>query len=127
MKSKKLVGIYWVLAELPIWVTAGVLFVITQLVILIGRDLLEGIPYQVAYSAIVGEGLCFTAMILIAATILQRGGIYIPQFLRCPSMDIILLLGSIFVGMVICILTLRERSGNLVDIYHDLVVMPLII
>lgn len=74
------VGIIYILNTLPIWAIAVILFAITMVPILIGRDILEGMPYNVAYSAVIGDVFLMIG-VLIAATILQRGA-HIPQQLQ---------------------------------------------
>lgn len=124
---ENLVGIYWVLETLPIWVTFVIIVVVVQLMILIGRHALEGIPYQIAYSAIIGEGLCFTVMVFIAVGILQRGGIHIPLWLQGGKMHGVVAFISVCFGVFICWTTLEDRWGHLMDIYHDIVVVPFIL
>jgi hypothetical protein len=121
------VGIYWVLETLPIWATLAITIVVVQLMILVGRHALEGIPYQVAYSALVGEGLCFTVMIVIEAGILQRGEVYVPLWFQSGTVHIWLVANCLVFGVVVCWLTLRSRWGHMMDIYHDVVVIPLIL
>ncbi|MFZ1019523.1 MAG: hypothetical protein WAN61_00830 [Minisyncoccia bacterium] len=119
-------GVYYVLATLPIWATAAILFTITMAAILVGRDIFEGLPYNVAYSAVIGDaGLVIG--ILIAATILQRGGTYIPQTLQSGTMQFFLLVCCFVLGITACSLTLGSRSGQLMDIYHDVVIAPMIL
>lgn len=132
--EKELVGIFYLLYVLPIWATLAILILIVQLVILVGRHAFEKIPYQVAYSAIVGEGLCFPAMILIIAGILKRGGAYIPLWLNIPQWlegSTIghgwLVVTCLIFGVVICWFTLDLRWGHVMDIYHDIVVLPLVL
>lgn len=68
-------GGYYILASLPIWASAGLLYAITLGAILVGRDVLEGLPYNVAYSAFIGEAGLMIG-VLVAATVLKRDGIY---------------------------------------------------
>lgn len=124
----KLYGSHYALAKLPMWAIFPILFIVVSLAILAGRDFSEGIPYQVAYSAVVGEGLCFIAMVLIIATILQRqrGSLHIPRWLN-GIMHFAILVMSCVISADIEHNTIISRSGWYMDIYHDLVVMPLIL
>jgi hypothetical protein len=122
----KRVGSYYVLTALPVWATAAIMFAITLAAILVGRDILEGLPYNVAYSAALGDaGLVIG--VLIAATILQRGGANIPNWLQSGTTHILILLASFALGLLVCVLTLSSRSGQVMDIYHDVVVAPIIL
>lgn len=121
-----LTGSLYILATLPIWATAAILFAVTMAAILIGRDVFEGLPYNVAYSAVIGDaGLVIS--ILIAATILQRGVIYLPVWLQDGTFHGMIMLTCVVLCGSICALTLGSRSGQLMDIYHDVVIAPLIL
>ena len=123
-KTKNLPGVYCVLALLPIWETAAILFVMTQLAILVGRDIFEGLPYQVAYSAAVGDA-GFVVSVLIAATILQRCQYVAVWWPRTGKAQTLVLYASVVIGTVASMLTISSRSGRTMDIYHDVVVVPL--
>jgi len=118
------VTVYSILTALPVWATAGILFVITMVAILVGRDVLEGLPYNVSYSAVVGDaGLIIS--VLIAATVLQRGGCYIPELLQVVKVHELVLVASMALGAAVSVFTLGQRSGQLMDVYHDVIVGPL--
>lgn len=119
----KLVGSYYVLAKLPVWAIAGILFAVTQLPIIVGRDFLEGIPYQVAYSAVIGD-VCLALCVLVAAAIIQDECTHIPMWLQGKT-HIMILVTSVLVGSTVCFFTLDSRSGQGMDIYHDVVIAPL--
>lgn len=119
-------GVYSFFAETPIWALALILYAVTLGVIHAGRDYLEGLPYQVAYSAQFGDAALIGA-VLIAATILQRGGFVVPVKLAEVSIQIVFLVASIFLGVVVSFLTHESRSGQAMDTYHDVIVGPLIL
>lgn len=122
-----MVGIYWFLANCPIWATAMILYFSTLGVIHVGRDYFEGIPYQVAYSAQFGDTLLFGA-VLIAATILQqRDGADIPLWFQGLGTQILVLGGCFLLGFVVCIVTLKTRSGQKMDMFHDIAMGPVIL
>lgn len=121
---ENLVGSIYVLYVLPVWATAAILYATLALTILVGRNVFEGIPYQVSYSAMIGD-IGLITCVLIAATILQRGGAYIPQLLQSGTCQIATLLLCVALGLIACMLTLGSRSGQVMDIYHDVVVAPL--
>ena len=120
----KITGSIYVLSIMPIWAIVAIFYAVTMLPILVGRDILEGIPYNVSYSAVIGDaGLVIS--VLIAATILQRGGADIPQRLQDGATHAMIFFACVGLGMVICAFTLSSRSGQTMDIYHDIVVAPL--
>jgi hypothetical protein len=120
------VGIHAFLAWCPIWLTALVLYAITDCVIHILRDWREGFGYQVAYSAKIGDtGL--VGCVLIAATILKRGDLVLPTWLMSPSIQPLILFACLVLGVVVCVKTLGSRSGQAGDIYHDVFIVPLIL
>ncbi len=120
------VGGIYVLSALPIWATAAIIFAITLTVIFIGREILEGIPYNIAYSAVIGD-VGLTIGVLIGATILHREGVHIPQWLQNIFIHLTILLGSVLFGIIICESTLDSRSGQVMDIYHDVIIAPLLL
>jgi hypothetical protein len=123
MGSKFAGGIY-LLTVLPIWATAAILFAVTAVAMAVGRDLFEGVPYQVAYSAMIGDaGLIMC--VLIAATILQRGSAITPGWMQNSTIHALILSGSVILGALVSVLTIRSRSGHAMDVYHDVVIGPI--
>lgn len=120
------VGIYSVLTKLPIWATAIILYTMSLGVIYIGRDYFEGLPYQVAYSAQFGDMFLFGA-ILIANGILQRKYAFIPRLLNNGHTQWVLFLFCVMIGIIISAATLDTRSGQEMDVYHDVVIAPFIL
>ncbi|MEI6281037.1 MAG: hypothetical protein WCP17_03515 [bacterium] len=115
-------GIYYVLTVLPIWATAAILLGMLA-VLIVGRDILEGKPYNVAYSSAIGDvGLVMG--VLIAATTLQRGGVFIPQFLEDGALHVFVFLWTVIVGMIVCRKTIDSRDGQAMDVFHDVVIAP---
>ena len=123
MKSKR-VGSIYVLTVLPIWATVAI-FATILMMVLVGRDITEGLMYNVAYSSMFGD-VALMDVVLIAASILQRNSrIFIPRWLQSKMTHVFILLMSIILGITVCILTLSSRSGQVMDIYHDIVIVPL--
>lgn len=118
---------YSLLTELPILVTAAILFAMLK-VIVVGRHIREGQPYDVAPSSYIGE-YAMAFGILIGAAVLQRGGCYVPPWIQ--QMDgvhsVASFLACVLIGAIVCMKTLRSRGGKAMDIYHDLVVVPVFI
>lgn len=122
----KLHGIYALLVKLPIWAITAILVAIS-LAVLVGRDIFEGLMYNISYSSMVGDAALIIC-VLIAATILQRGQwgfIYVPKLLNDGAVQRTVFLGFLSVGVVICALTLSSRSGQAMDVYHDIIIAPI--
>jgi len=119
---KGLCGSLFVLEALPIWASGLILYGLTLFVIPIARDLFEGLPYQVAYSAQIGDPLLIGA-VLIAATILQRGQ-PLPDWVASRAFNLVSVLVGIGVGLAWLILSKTTRFG---DLYHNAVVVPLML
>ena len=120
-----LVGIYSLLAYTPIWLTAIVLWTFTDGVIHLMRDRLEGLGYQTSFSAKFGDAGLIAAT-LIAATILQRDGSHVPDFVNNAMGQVAAGFIGTILGAYVTITTTGKRSGQAADIYHDLVIGPAI-
>jgi len=120
-------GIYWLLANVPAWATTLVLSTGTLTALFVGRHRLERMPYQVSYSAQIGEGVFFVVIVLIAEGILARGGT-VPDWLYELDGDahIALMVVCVVVGLLVSYATIELRSGQAMDIYHDVVIGPAI-
>ncbi len=120
-------GIYWLLANVPAWATTLVLSTGTLTALFVGRHRLERMPYQVSYSAQIGEGVFFVVIVLIAEGILARGGT-VPDWLYDLDGDahIALMVVCMCLGLLVFAATLKSRSGQAMDIYHDVVIGPAI-
>lgn len=59
--------------------------------------------------------------------VLQRGNVYIPPTLQNEATQIELLMLSLFLGTVISATTTGLRSGHFGNIYHDVIVAPMIL
>jgi hypothetical protein len=92
----------------------------------IGRDRIEGLGYQVAYSAKIGDAALF-GVVFITATILQRGGFTLPGWLMDGSVHASIGLVSFIIGVSVCNITLASRWGHVMDVYHDVVIAPMIL
>ena len=120
--NTQFVGSHYALFELPIWASALIFYGVTTGVIYVARDFLEGLPYQVAYSAEFGD-TALAGAVLIAATILQRGD-PLPWRLTSGYLHVVAALVGISCGITWWSL---DRPTHLGDIYHHLVVAPLIL
>jgi hypothetical protein len=120
------VGIYEVLASVPIWLIAIVAWLATDGVIHFMRDKLEGLAYQTSWSAKFGDAGLLTA-ILIAATILQRGNAYMPLWLHIGWLQVAILAVCVVLGFIVWRTTHDVRSAHAADAYHDLVIGPVIL
>ena len=120
------VGIHQLLASLPIWLTALILWIFTDGAIHLMRDQLEGLGYQTAFSAKYGDAGLLAA-ILIGATVLQRSDVYIPNWLQRDWLQVGILAACFGLGVAISLATNGMRSGQIADIYHDVVIGPAIL
>lgn len=126
MHPDNFVGIHLILASLPLWATVIILWSITDGIMHFGRDRLEGIGYQIAFSAKYGDVGLFGA-VFIAATILQRGTIILPGWMMNSNQQLSLFVILVFVGAVGSFLTMKSRSGEIMDVYHDFIIAPMIL
>ena len=118
------IGGLYLLAHSPIWVIVAFLLVLLYVAPFVGRDYFEGMPYQVLYSAQIGDaGLL--VVILIAATILQREETFIPSWLVSMPLHIALAIAAISLGALVSIVKLKSRDGQIVDVYQDIIIAPL--
>lgn len=126
------VGIYRILAILPIWATVMILYLVTDGAMYLGRDIFEGLGYQVAYSAKFGDTMLF-GVVFIAATIIKREEPYLRSwFFWVPWLmngwfHLLVLIGCVALGLTVSVLTLATRSGQMMDVYHDVVIAPMIL
>ena len=118
--NTQFVGSHYVLAAMPIWASSLVLYGATLGVIFVVRDIFEGMPYQVAYSAQIGDALLVGA-VLVAATILQRGEV-MPSWLSSWLFHLPAALISVGLGLTWWWL---DRPAHWGDVYHHLCVAPL--
>lgn len=121
----KYVGSHAVIAKLPVWATAAIMSTIL-ITVLVGRDIFEGLMYNVSYSSMVGD-VALLICVLIGATILQRNPLPCTKFVFLLSGDFhfwILVVSGVL-GAIISNITLSSRSGQTMDIFHDVVIFPL--
>ena len=108
---------------------------VTQVPIYVGRDIFEGLPYNVAYSSAVGD-MGLAVIVLVAAVILQRNARCIFQHAGFSFMPatvwphrrkphFLIFISSILLGVIVSFLTIHSRSGQVMDVYHDIVIAPL--
>jgi hypothetical protein len=121
-----LVGIHYILSVLDLWVIILILWVTTDVVMYILRDKLEGLGYQVSYSAKIGDGGIVIA-VFIAATILHRNGTYVPGLLQNSWLQIGIFMACVGLGLIVNMATLKSRSGRIADVYHDIIIAPAIL
>ena len=118
--------VYPILSTTPVWALFAFLFVLTYGALFVGRHIFEGVPYQVSYSAFIGDAGLLVA-VMIAATILQRGHAIIPDWLTAGWVHIEIYFVALVACTITCIMTLKSRSGKLMDVYHDAVIGPVVI
>ncbi|MBU0999164.1 hypothetical protein KKG24_02550 [Patescibacteria group bacterium] len=125
-KMENSIGSYYVLSVLPIWVTALILYMVTQGVLFILRDRCEGLYYNTSYSAVLGDG-ALVVIVLMAAEILQRGapwpvwgrgGFFESGFFHITTLCAGILLGTVWLAL--------DRPPQWGDRYHHAVIAPLL-
>jgi hypothetical protein len=122
--ESKFVGSLYVLKTLPIWFTMAILFIIAIGVILIGRQSLEGTAYNPLSSG-VGDCMLILVGVGIGAGILQRGKCTVPKLLQNVNVHLMIFTLCFLAGVAICRTTILTRGGQSMDIYHDIVVVPM--
>lgn len=115
------VGSHLVLSRLPIWASSVGLYAVTLGALFVVRDVFEGLPYQVAYSALLGDA-ALGAAVLVGATVLHRGE-PLPSLYSCGYFHALAALVSVAFGVSWWFL---DRPSHWGDIYHHLVIAPLI-
>jgi hypothetical protein len=120
--NTQFVGSHYVLSVLPVWASALIFYGVTMGVIYVTRDIFEGLPYQVAYSAQFGD-TALAGAVLIAATILQRGH-SLPVWLSNGYFHLLAAVIGVSVGIAWWSL---DRPSHWADSYHHLFIAPLIV
>ena len=116
--------VYTILSTTPVWALFAVLFVLTYGAIFVGRHFFEGVPYQVSYSAFIGDAGLLVA-VLIAATVLQHESVTIlPEVAR---LHVGVALFAFIICSMISFASLKSRNGKLMDIYHDVFIAPVVV
>lgn len=107
------------------WVLGIVLYFFAVPFIWLGRKIIEGKGYNVSYASNWGA-LSLIAMIGMGVTLLQHKPVIIPNMFG-DTMGQVALLATLVLGMAL--LTLIDYMINtkqLMDIYHNLVVVPVL-
>ncbi|NCF75363.1 MAG: hypothetical protein GWO87_02670 [Xanthomonadaceae bacterium] len=123
---KDYVGIYAFLDRCPWWGMVITVYVATDFVIHILREQQEGLGYQVAYSAKIGDAFLLCDL-FIATAIIKRNNFLLPNWLMISWVHYVIILASFLTGVIIDRLTLKIRSGKLADIYHDVIIAPMLL
>ena len=124
------IGGYKPLVEKEVFEISAALLSILSLMPL-GRSMLEGFPYNICFSTIIGDPVGLVTAVLVVVTVLQRdcGQIRLPrrlmEGLQRGSVHWVLALLSLFVGVACHFATSTSRVVTLMDLYHDLWIIPL--
>ena len=115
-------GVFYIVKVLPIWFLFASLYFICIDVITIGREKLEGLAYNIAWSGKYGD-LALITVIAICATIVQRVRVSDSWFNSWRYQMICLV-----TGLVIGALVNRSMLPSLhaMDIYHNMIVVPIL-
>jgi hypothetical protein len=116
-------GIYHLLSWLPVWAFGAILVLVVGL-IPFGRGVFEGFEYQVSRSAMPGY-LFLISIAMFAANFLKKPA-FVPTIFdhHLWLQWTVLFLAFIF-GVCFSVKTLDARDGQFMDVYHDLVVVPI--
>jgi hypothetical protein len=96
--QSSLVGIYWLLNQLPIWVTVFILLTLCINILFPGRGKFEGLAYNISYASQLGDAALIIC-ILIGATVLQREQ-FVPERMWEVSSQVFIGVESLLAGML---------------------------
>ena len=101
---------------------------ITQGVYFVGRDIFEGVPYQVAYSAAIGDAGLIVA-ILIAVSAFHRESHNIYSYALSLKKQLVVVFVSTFAGIIFAVykIVYVKKTNQWVDAYHDIFIVPVYI
>jgi hypothetical protein len=120
-----LTGIYWLMAQVPVWATALILLTLCINILFPGRDKFEGLAYNISYASQIGDASLITC-ILISATVLQRMQA-VPEMVHSSYFQTSIITLSIAWPIAWIYLALfRSRQDTVMDKYHHLVIVPLL-
>lgn len=111
------------LTALPIWATALILYFVTAGGIFLLRDKCEGLYYNTSYSAVLGDG-ALVVVVLMACGMLQRAGLFLPEWAQSRWFEWFAFLSSTAVGTVWWEIDRPQQWG---DTYHHLVIAPIMV
>jgi hypothetical protein len=98
--------------------------------LLVGRGILEGLPYNIASSSFLGENVLFITVVLVAITVLQRsykpGEFGVPYWFCSSRVQVLIYLVCLGLCFLVSTHTIDLRSGRWMDVYHDLAIAPLV-
>lgn len=113
------------LTAVPAWFVFAVFFFLCIGVLPIGRKKFEGFPYNISMASAYGD-VALIVIVLIAQEILKREGV--PQWMS-PKYQVITAIACIAVGVIdhgVAVVT-SGSWGEVVDAYHNLFIVPLIV
>ncbi|KKP87388.1 MAG: hypothetical protein UR90_C0007G0026 [Parcubacteria group bacterium GW2011_GWC1_35_8] len=120
-------GMYSFLKQFPCWLTIMMLMLLMAS-LLVGRGILDGLPYNIASSSFLGENVLFITVVLIAITVLQRPGKFgVPHWFCSSRVQVLIYLVCLGLCFLVSTHTIDLRSGRWMDVYHDLAIAPLVV
>ena len=105
--------------------TAAIVFLMTLAAMFAGRHYFEGIPYQVSYSAMIGDTAGLIFVILRAQEVLKRDDVVIYEVLQEPKVHLCILITCFLLGVFASLVSISSRSGQVMDVYHDVFIAPI--
>jgi hypothetical protein len=122
----KLVGIYYVLFNTNIWVMLAVLWFVVDKMTRLIRKKTEGFDYQIARTPDYGDPAIVTAL-LMTVSILQSQPVEPPALFNNLSNQVLACIFFTIVGGAAYVATKESRSGRLGDLFHDIVLFPILL
>ena len=100
------------------------ILVFSLMLIPFGRGIFEGFEYQVSRSAMPGD-LFLVTVVLFAMDLLKRASFVLAIFDHHLWLQWTVLFIAFIFGVCFSVKTLDARDGQLMDVYHDIVIVPL--
>ena len=115
------------MSQLPIWAIALILFTLCINILFPGRNIFEGLAYNISYASQIGD-TALIVTVLIMATILQREKTISDTVVAGSGYQIILSCACVYVGgmwQVFIMYVNKWKRGSIMDIYHNIFIVPL--
>jgi|SRR3989344_443338 len=117
------VGVYAILAAMPMWLVVLVALVIGVAVPFVIADQTSGLFFNYSYSGMIGD-ICLLVVVLIGATVIERGA-PLPGWYASMWAQAIWFVLCAAVGVMLVTVTTPWPTAAWPDRYHNAVVVPL--
>lgn len=119
-----LFGIHWLLANVPVSITGFVLFVLCVGVLHIGRQVHEGLSYNISFASEIGDPAIIFA-ILVVPEILRRPEGVLEWMEKDSAFFMLPLIASIAFSAFYDLET-RNPSRTVMDAFHNRIIAPVL-